>query len=76
MGEIVAFAKPVTSDAKPRRSRKPEPLGYMPVPRRVMLPLKKFERSIDAFASHNGKGFDWAAWYQLLAILEMADEYQ
>jgi hypothetical protein len=75
---VVPFPKPAASP-DPAPCRKREPKGFLLVPRRILDVLARLEASVDAFAADHGNTgvmIDWNAYYQVIAILELAPRYE
>jgi hypothetical protein len=81
MGEVVELRPRESGEPAPRRRRsKREREGYLLVPTRILKSLAQLEQSIQAIAAHipyeHADKFDWAAYYALLACLEMSTRYE
>jgi hypothetical protein len=65
------------NDPAPRRKLKKEPRGYLLVPARALDVVHKLEASVDDFvAGRSYAPFDLQAYFQLLALIELAAKYE
>jgi hypothetical protein len=73
---VIPFKKPEA--AKPQRTLRHEPKGFLLVPARALDVIKRIEESVDAMLADqtNTKHEDWSAIFHLMSLIELSPRYE